>query len=189
LRRPFSKKARRLVSPKAQAAGGDLRNPQAFEAFYSESLSVVYGYFFNRCAGNRGVAEDLTQETFMSAVSEIKKGTAIGAPTPWVLGIARHKLMDHYRSREREERKFEAVTQETVAEDVLWSGEESRDRAVAALDRVAGPQRAALVLRYLDGLSVPEVASVIGKSVHATESLLARGRNSFRITYEEDPNA
>jgi RNA polymerase sigma-70 factor (ECF subfamily) len=44
-------------------------------------------------------------------------------------------------------------------------------------------QRAALVLRHLDGYSVPEVAAALGRSVEATESLLARGRRHFRRAY------
>ena len=45
--------------------------------------------------------------------------------------------------------------------------------------------RAALTLRYLDDLSVPECADVLDRSVHATESLLVRARTAFRSAYEE----
>ena len=45
--------------------------------------------------------------------------------------------------------------------------------------------RAALTLRYLDGLSVPEVAQHLGRTVHATEALLVRARTAFRRAYEE----
>jgi RNA polymerase sigma-70 factor (ECF subfamily) len=41
------------------------------------------------------------------------------------------------------------------------------------------------VLRYLDGLSVPEVAEALGRTVHATEALLVRARAAFRRVYEE----
>jgi len=49
--------------------------------------------------------------------------------------------------------------------------------------RVSAPQRLALTLRYLDGLSVPEVAEHLGRSVHATETLLARARAALRRIY------
>jgi RNA polymerase sigma-70 factor (ECF subfamily) len=42
-----------------------------------------------------------------------------------------------------------------------------------------------LSLRYLDDLTVPEVADALGRSVHATESLLARARRAFRMSYLE----
>lgn len=54
---------------------------------------------------------------------------------------------------------------------------------------VPSPQREALAFRHLDGLSVPEVAAALGRSVEATESLLARGWVSFRIAYVEARDA
>ncbi len=55
--------------------------------------------------------------------------------------------------------------------------------AHAALVRLSVTQRSALTLRYLDGLSVPEVAEHIGRSVHATETLLVRARAALRRVY------
>ena len=40
-----------------------------------------------------------------------------------------------------------------------------------------------ITLRYLDGLSVPEVAQHLDRTVHATEALLVRARNAFRVAY------
>ena len=47
-------------------------------------------------------------------------------------------------------------------------------------------QRAALVLRHMEGLSVPELAQVLGRSVEAAESLLSRGRVGFKRAYLEE---
>jgi RNA polymerase sigma-70 factor (ECF subfamily) len=64
--------------------------------------------------------------------------------------------------------------------------DESQAATVAALARVPAAQRAALVLRHVDGFSVPEVADLLGRSVEAVESLLARGRVSLRRAYLEE---
>ena len=48
----------------------------------------------------------------------------------------------------------------------------------------APPHRAALTLRYLDDLPVPEVAALLGRTLHATEALLVRARAAFRRAYE-----
>ena len=56
---------------------------------------------------------------------------------------------------------------------------------LSALRSLPTLQRAAIVLRYLDGLSVREVAAAIGKSESATESLLSRGREQFRRAFRE----
>ncbi|MGH9194929.1 MAG: RNA polymerase sigma factor, partial [Acidimicrobiia bacterium] len=57
--------------------------------------------------------------------------------------------------------------------------------ALAALERLPGNQRSAMVLRYFDDLTVPEIAKAMHKSIHAVESLLARGRESFKRLYLE----
>ena len=62
---------------------------------------------------------------------------------------------------------------------------EARERAVAALAVVAASQRAVLVLCYLEGFSVQEIASALGKSTAAVHSLLERGRASFKSAYLE----
>jgi RNA polymerase sigma-70 factor (ECF subfamily) len=162
-------------------------SPASFRAFYEEALPRVYGYFLHRCGGSIPVAEDLTQETFLAAVAELKKGRRVVTPIAWVFGIARHKLLDHYRRQERANRPL-AVAWETeqVERDVVVPDDpEARERAIAALAAVAATQRAALVLYYLDGFSVADTARMLDKSVEAVESLLARGRQTFKRAYLE----
>ena len=162
-------------------------SPDAFRAFYEEALPRVYGYFLHRCGRSVQVAEDLTQETFLAAVAELKKGRQVATPIAWIYGIARHKLIDHYRSQERLERGLALTGQADEIEDevIVPDEEEARERATAALASVAASQRAALVLCYVDGFSMREAAAILGKSDEAVESLLARGRASFKRAYLE----
>ena len=164
-------------------------SPESFRAFYEEALPRIYGYFLHRCGGSEPVAEDLTQETFLAAVTELQKGKRVEAPIAWVYGIARHKLLDHYRRQTRTERELSLAWQADEIENELLvpDDEEGRERATAALASVAASQRAALVLVYLDGFSVPEAARLLGRSVEAVESLLARGRQAFKRSYLETP--
>ena len=76
---------------------------------------------------------------------------------------------------------------ETGLEDP-WEDEIDADAAHAALRRLSGSHRAALTLRYLDGLSVSEVADCLGRSVHATETLLMRAKAALRRVYLESPD-
>src|SRR5262245_8747633 len=162
-------------------------SPDAFPAFYEEALPRVYGYFLHRCGGSVQVAEDLTQETFLAAVAELKKGRRVRAPIAWIYGIARHKLLDHYHTQERLERGLVPAGEADEFEDelVVPEDEEAHERAIAALASVAASQRAALVLCYVDGFSVREAAGILGKGEEAVESLLARGRASFKRAYLE----
>lgn len=165
---------------------GQALDLQRFEELYQQALAAVYGYFLHRCGGRVSVAEDLTQETFMAAISELRSGTRVERPLPWLYGIARHKLLDHYRRQKRESQRSSAGADETApglpSDD---GGESSRLRAIDALARVPQAQRIALVLRHMDGLSVPEVAQELGRSVEAVESLLSRGREQFRRAFKE----
>ncbi len=151
---------------------------EGFRRFYEVALPRVFGYLVHRC-GSVALAEDLTQETFLAAVAELKKGRGVDAPLPWIFGIARHKLLDHYRREKRAARHTGEVL-----EPVLLPVE-TDDRVLSALAAVPPAQRIALLLRHADGLSVPEVAAALGRSVEAVESLLARGRSGFRRAYGE----
>jgi RNA polymerase sigma-70 factor, ECF subfamily len=168
---------------------GPLTNPDVFTAFYKEMLPRVYSYLYHRCAV-AAAAEDLTQETFMAAVDEIKKRRVITDRGRWIIGIARHKWLDQVRKGIRDERRLALAWRAEQLDDedarLAWDGDGSRERALAALRRVPDAQRAALSLRYLDGYSVPEIAALIGRSVHATESLLARGRENFKHNFVEE---
>lgn len=168
----------------AEQAVADLRDPVAFRAFYAEMLPRIYGFVYHRCGGNAAVAEDVTQEAFLAVVSEIRRGTLVHEPSAWLFGLARHKLYDHFRREAREERKL-ALAWEAPQEDEWDDDGPDRERALAAMAAMPPTQRSALALRYLDGLSVPEIAAVLDRSVHATESVLARGRDTFRRAYQE----
>jgi RNA polymerase sigma-70 factor (ECF subfamily) len=174
-----------LSVPRAEAALDT--SGASFRTFYDDALPRIYGYFLHRCGGSIAVAEDLTQETFLAAVAELKRGGRVAAPLAWIFGIARHKLMDHYRRQERTSRALSLAWEADELEEelVVPDDSEAREQAIAALASVAAPQRAALVLCYVDGFSVPEAAKLLGKSVEAVESLLARGRQSFKRAYTE----
>lgn len=165
-----------------------MRDPVAFGAFYDEALPAIYGYFLRRCGGRATTAEDLTQEVFMAAMRQIAQGTAVEEPIRWLFGIARHRLIDHYRQTLRENERVlpwsdRAEQQADGRDDV--EALIDRDAAIAAIDAIAPAQRVMLVLRYLEGMSVSEIAMATGKSVHAIESLLVRGRAAFKRTYVE----
>ena len=170
------------------ASAVDLRKPEVFEALYDATLPGIYGYFLRRCGGRVTTAEDLTSETYLRAIAQIRRGGGIDEPTRWLYGIARHTLIDHYRASLRESDRFlpwsERAERAPDDHDAFTQVLE-REQAIAALDRLAPAQRVVLVLRYLDGLRVAEIAEATGKSEHAVESLLARGRATFKRYYRE----
>ncbi len=172
-----------MVSTPAPASAD--QGPVLLE-LYDDALPQVYGYLLHRC-GDESTAEDLTSETFMAAVDGVNRSRIPDLTVAWLIGVARHKLVDHWRRIGREERKLAAVEsdpgQATEVDD--W---DVRVDAVVAHEVLAelGPHhRAALTLRYLDGLPVPAVAGHLGRTIHATEALLVRARHAFRAEYGE----
>ncbi|MCU1397291.1 MAG: putative polymerase sigma factor [Acidimicrobiales bacterium] len=145
---------------------------------YDRALPQVYGYVVRRC-GIEALAEDLTAEVFMAAATALVNGAAEDIGIGWLIGTARHKLVDHWRRNERQRTALSLVATDGHEPD---PNDEpiSTTHTHEVLDRISAEHRSALTLRYIDGLPVGEVASILGRSVHATESLLQRAKASFR---------
>jgi RNA polymerase sigma-70 factor (ECF subfamily) len=153
---------------------------------YDDALPHVYGYLLARC-GDTGLAEDLAAESFLAAIHAVRKPDAPAPSIPWLIGVARYKLADHWRRVEREQRGLRGLRvldgAPTCVEDP-WDTVIDRIRAREVLSQLGEHHQAALTLRYLDGLPVPEVARHLDRTLHATEALLVRARAAFRQLYE-----
>jgi RNA polymerase sigma-70 factor, ECF subfamily len=153
-------------------------------ALYREALPQVYGYLLLRC-GSVALAEDLTAETFLAAVAATGQAQAPDVSVAWLVGVARHKLVDHWRRVAREERTLTAIESANDGVDDPWDKYVDVQAVHVALTQLSVPQRVALSLRYLDGLPVAAVAEHLGRSLHATETLLVRARSALRRVYRE----
>jgi RNA polymerase sigma-70 factor, ECF subfamily len=169
--------------------GGDVsgesapgRREESLLSLYDHALPEVYGYLLARC-GSVALAEDLTSETFLAAVAAVRRGDA-PLSVPWLVGVARHKLVDHWRTSARERGRLAAVAADDADEDP-WDVRLDALRAQQTLKALSPIHRVALVLRYLDDLSVPQVAAELGRTRHATEALISRARGAFRKQYEQ----
>jgi RNA polymerase sigma-70 factor (ECF subfamily) len=157
-----------------------------FLDLYDHAVPQVYGYLLKR-VGNVGIAEDLTSETFMAGVAAVRRGTPV--TVGWCITVARNKLVDHWRRREREERSLRLAYDEDATVVEPWDVHLDTTHAHEVLGALAPQQRLALTLRYLDGLPVVQVAAALGRTLHATEALLVRSRAAFRRAYEEGSDA
>ena len=121
----------------------------------------------------------------MALTTTIHQRRAPPISTAWLIGIGRHKLVDHWRRLAREERGLRTVARTTpeMVEDP-WDTELDSLRAQQVLTMLAPHHRVALTLRYLDDLPVDHVAELLDRGLHATEGLLVRARVAFRRAYE-----
>jgi RNA polymerase sigma-70 factor (ECF subfamily) len=129
-----------------------------------------------------GLAEELTQQTYVEALRHADRFDGRSNVVTWLCAIGRNKLVDHYRRARRDERRHGELVLLPRADG--WHDTETRDAVERALGGLPPDQRLALIFRYLDGLTVREVASALGRTESATESLLSRARESFRRAYE-----
>jgi RNA polymerase sigma-70 factor (ECF subfamily) len=151
-----------------------------FLAFYRVAIAPAYRSANRLCGGDRVRSEDLVQEAFMDLVREIRSGHITSVDVGWIIVAIRHRFIDSMRRREREERRLRLVWSRDQADAAIDPAQLSSQRVTELLARLPEAQRAAVVLHHVDGLSVSQVAAVLDRSPHATESLLARGRDQLR---------
>jgi RNA polymerase sigma-70 factor, ECF subfamily len=147
-------------------------------AIYDRALPQVFGYVVRRCGAN-ALAEDITSDVFMAAAAALLNGTSDEIGIGWLIGTARHKLIDHWRRAERHQKALTLIGSDDVTPD-------PNDQPISTvhthevLERLSAEHRGALTLRYIDGLPVGDVATILDRSIHATESLLQRAKAAFR---------
>ena len=156
-----------------------------FVELCGRAVPEVYAYLLARC-GDRLIAEDLTSDALLAAVAAVRRNPSVELTTGWFIVVARRRLIDHWRRDAREQRR-RGMLDDDVADvhDDQWGEPLDIDACLAALQRLGPHHRAALTLRYLDGMHVAEVACELGRGLHATEALLQRARRALRHAYEE----
>jgi RNA polymerase sigma factor (sigma-70 family) len=156
-----------------------LARDRAFERLYRRYAKDVYRYAL-ALLRNPADAEDVTQTTFMNAYRAFQRGELIEKPHNWLIKIAHNAARTRYA---RASRRVKEVPLEDHLEQLAVSEEEKPDvyAVLDALGRLPLNQRAALVMRELEGRTYAEIADTLGVSVAAVETLIFRGRRSLRL--------
>lgn len=130
---------------------------------------------------NRSDAEDAIQQTFLKALRALQSGTRPERPRQWLLAIAHNECLMHFRAEAR--RPVQVALEEAADRTEPPEGpraEEIRE----ALSHLRPAQRAALVMRELEGRAYGEIAAALGVSRAAVETLLFRARRALREQFE-----
>jgi len=157
-------------------------DPHAFEELYVELRGGVYN-LAARIVGDRGEAEDITQEVFLRAFHHLPGKTEEVRPEAWVYRTTVNACFDHLRRR-----RPAPVDVRTTHEAA--GGDAYAQAAIAAaveetLDRLSPRYRTALVLKDLHGLGNGEIAEIMGVARGTVGVLLFRARSAFRKHYRE----
>ena len=152
--------------------------PVAVRILLDVHMPTVYGFVFARVGGRTKVADEITQETLEQAVRSSPTFRGESSLATWLCTIARKKLAryyDHERRREDSPRASSSV--DDAGDETSSSGR--RDEVVRALGTLLASQRQALVLTYLDHLSVEQVATEMGITLVQVQTMLQRGRDAL----------
>jgi RNA polymerase sigma-70 factor (ECF subfamily) len=154
-------------------------------AFFDHAIGEVFPYLFRRCGHDRSAAEDLTQETFVTAVEALRAGRLERITVGWLITCAQSRFIDHCRREARNDRHLHALPAAAPEQGpetlVITEGV-----VTELLGEMPASQRLVVVLHHLDGLPIADIAARTGRSTRAVESLLARGREFMRRRMKED---
>ena len=151
---------------------------EAFGQLYDRYVDVVHRYAYARL-GDRTLAEDVTSETFLRALRRIGsvsyRGRDVGA---WFVTIARNLVLDHLKSGRN---RYEVVSGDPLDTDRSTEGPEpavlrrlSAEELLRCVRQLPPDQQECVVLRFLQGLSVAETATVMRRNAGAVKALQHR---------------
>lgn len=150
-------------------------------ALYETTIDDVYRYASRLTGGDRARTDDLVQETYLGVLRRLRTGEQLELTAAYLIVACRSRFLDQLKGdRRREDRERRARVGAPVT-----PAEPAPTLATEALAALPDDQRAALVLRYVDDLTVADVARELDRSVRAAESLLARGRAALRTLLQE----
>ncbi len=150
----------------------------AFGDLFDRYYDVVFRYILFR-TGDRTLAEDLSQETFVRALRRISsvsyQGRDIGA---WFVTIARNLIFDHVKSSRY---RLEQTTSEIIELAPSTGGPEQQvldlatnDELLRCVRKLNADQQECIQLRFLQGLSVAETAEIMDRNEGAVKALQHR---------------
>lgn len=169
--------------------GGSERALQKFYQGYAPRLRA----FIQSKTRSREDAEEILQDSLLSSLDALALYSGRSSLFTWLCGIARHEIADYYRRRTLKTVVFsrfpfvEGFVSRALEPDAKMMRAEYERRVRRALQTLLPHYREILELKYMDGLSVREIAQKLGMSFKGCESALTRARRAFEMAYEEVP--
>jgi len=168
----------------------------AAETFVERHLDALYEFVHYRVGGDRTAAEDVVQDTLLVALRGLAGFDGRSSLHTWLCGIAKNKIRAERRKRrplpieevlEEADQEIHAILARVASEPLpewVLERQETEELVGATLSSLPPEYRRALVEKYVDGLSVAEIAARSGKGVKAAESTLHRARLAFARVFE-----
>jgi RNA polymerase sigma-70 factor (ECF subfamily) len=166
----------------------------AFRAMFTDYLPKLYRFALARLDGNADDAVEVVQQTFCKAFEHMDGYRGEASLYGWMCRICQNQITDLARQRRREQPSRALLEDATAIEGILEAiaapMSERPDQQLArsdlvrliqaTLDQLPGHYGDVLEWKYIDGLSVKEIAHRLTIAPKAAESLLTRARQAFR---------
>ncbi len=158
----------------------------SLDQFVDRNYAGMYRYAF-RLTGSIAMAEDLTQEAFLSALSNLNQLRSASAERSWLLSIVRRHFLRWLRQ------KSHAAWAQTNVDESSWMDNQSLpcedqwincDWVNAALATLSPSSRTVLMMYYFEDLSYAEIAQQLQMPIGTVMSRLSRGRQQMRAALE-----
>lgn len=156
---------------------------EAWRSLFEWHFDVIYRYCLNLASGRQTIAEEITQQVFIIAAQRISKFRVTqGTLRAWLLGIAKNRFIK-YVSKESRRKAHE--TKFSTRDPKRENEHLAQHLVYEALARLPLRYRLVLEAKYLQGLTVNQIAETQGYTIKATESLLVRAREKFAKVYTQ----
>lgn len=152
----------------------------SFAQVYDAHVETVYRYVHRRCQ-DHSLAEDVTQDTFMTAIRTTDDPATI--TIAWLITVARNRLFDVLRRQTKYEEKLQLVANSSSRSEDIDIAE--RLRVEAALAVLPVHYRLVLTLQYINGMTVPAIAAELDQSLKSVEGLVTRARRELSAVLDE----
>lgn len=166
------------------------REPDAWRAVYHEFGGDLFGYAYHLLRGNRPLVEDTAQSIWLIAIDKfLQFDPQRGTLRNWLFAIARQQVVLHYRqkvNRPEETPNIELLGDLYSEDDSLATPPEvmeqleRRDVVRAAMLCLPEDRRRVLLGKYVDNLTISELAASTRRTEKAVESLLSRSKTQLR---------
>ena len=158
-------------------------------AAYRDTIDDLYAYVARACFGDRTLAEDVTQETWLRAVREWRRTGPPDKPLAWLYTVARNLLASYYRRRRPVQLDSVSPGEVLAALDRFPAGRDAESATVTAvichaLTRLPADQAELIEAFHFDDRHVAQIAQANGLSERAVEGRLRRARQRLRRELE-----
>ena len=156
----------------------------AFEVLMGRHIDALYRYAL-RLSHSHALAEDLTQETWLSVwenTSSFKPHKA--SLKTWLFRVLHNKFIDVIRKYKIESPDDHAPEPHGHELDYLADKQRDQEELFRDIGELPEQQRAAILLAYAQGFGNKDIANILGVTVRATESLLGRARRTLKSKFD-----